>query len=115
MADEDVAELDLGRSARRGYPEAVYCQHKTVDQLRAIAARVAQHPEVVTLFTRADAPRAAAVLDELPDAFHDPVAGLLVWPPADGYPEGSNNPPLEKGDTIVYVVDVLFASTQPLG
>ena len=40
---------------------------------------------------------------------------LLVCPPADGYPEGSNNPPLEKGDTIVYVVDVLFASTQPLG
>ena len=88
MADEDVAELDLGRSARRGYPEAVYCQHKTVDQLRAIAARVAQHPEVVTLFTRADAPRAAAVLDELPDAFHDPVAGLLVWPPAEPEPTG---------------------------
>lgn len=34
---------------------------------------------------------------------------LLVLPPADGYPEGANNPPLEKGDTIVYVVDILFA------
>lgn len=34
---------------------------------------------------------------------------LLVLPPAYGYPEGANNPPLEKGDTIVYVVDVLFA------
>jgi peptidylprolyl isomerase len=34
---------------------------------------------------------------------------LLVLPPAFGYPEGANNPPLEKGDTIVYVVDILFA------
>jgi len=33
---------------------------------------------------------------------------LLVLPPADGYPEGSNNPPLEAGDTIVYVIDILY-------
>lgn len=34
---------------------------------------------------------------------------LLVLPPADGFPEGANNPPVEKGDTVVYVVDLLFA------
>lgn len=34
---------------------------------------------------------------------------LLVLPPADGYPQGSNNPPVEAGDTVVYVVDLLFA------
>lgn len=34
---------------------------------------------------------------------------LLVLPPDDGFPEGSNNPPLEAGDTVVYVVDLLFA------
>jgi peptidylprolyl isomerase len=34
---------------------------------------------------------------------------LLVLPPADGFPEGSNNPPVEKGDTVVYVIDLLFA------
>ena len=39
---------------------------------------------------------------------------LLVCPPADGFPEGSNNPPIEKGDTVVYVVDLLFASKQQL-
>lgn len=38
---------------------------------------------------------------------------LIVSSPADSYPEGSNNPPLDKGDTLVYVVDVLFASSQP--
>jgi len=34
---------------------------------------------------------------------------LLVLPPADGYPQGSSNPPVEAGDTVVYVVDLLFA------
>lgn len=34
---------------------------------------------------------------------------LLVLPPADGFPEGSNNPPVQAGDTVVYVVDLLFA------
>lgn len=34
---------------------------------------------------------------------------LLVLPPKDGYPQGSNNPPIEAGDTIVYVVDLLYA------
>lgn len=34
---------------------------------------------------------------------------LLVLPPADGFSEGANNPPVEKGDTVVYVVDLLFA------
>lgn len=36
---------------------------------------------------------------------------LLVLPPADGFPDGSNNPPVDKGDTVVYVVDVLFAAS----
>lgn len=37
---------------------------------------------------------------------------MLVLPPEDGFPEGSNDPPIEAGDTIVYVVDLLFASSQ---
>ena len=39
MADDDIAELDLGRGARRGYPEAVYCEGKSVHHLREIAER----------------------------------------------------------------------------
>jgi len=33
---------------------------------------------------------------------------LLVLPPKFGYPQGSNNPPLDAGDTIVYVIDILY-------
>lgn len=80
MAD-DVADLDLDRARRRGYPEAVYGEGKSPAQLRHIAARLAGHPDQAHLFTRCDAERAAAVLDVLPDAFHDPDARLLAWPP----------------------------------
>lgn len=37
---------------------------------------------------------------------------LLVLPPEDGYPQGSNDPPLEAGDTIVFVVDILFTTSE---
>lgn len=37
---------------------------------------------------------------------------MLVLPPKDGFPQGSNNPPVEAGDTVVYVVDLLFAYSQ---
>jgi NCAIR mutase (PurE)-related protein len=77
-----IAELDLGRAARRGYPEAIYCAGKTPEQVGLIAAAVRPRPEIVTLFTRADKDRAAAVLAELPGAFYDSDAGLLAWPAA---------------------------------
>jgi NCAIR mutase (PurE)-related protein len=81
-------ELDLGRTARRGYPEAVFCQGKTPAQVAAIAAAVRDRPDVVTLFTRAGAGHAAAVLSELPDAHHDEPAALLAWPPDPPAPTG---------------------------
>jgi pyridinium-3,5-biscarboxylic acid mononucleotide synthase len=82
------ASLDLDRTARRGYPEAVYCEGKTAAQVAGIAAGVRQHPDIVTLFTRAGPDHAAAVLSELPDARHDPEARLLAWPPAPPAPSG---------------------------
>ena len=82
------ASLDLGRTARRGYPEAVYCEGKTAAQVAGIAAEVRQRPDVVTLFTRAGPDHAAAVLSELPDARHDVDARLLAWPPTPPPPSG---------------------------
>jgi pyridinium-3,5-biscarboxylic acid mononucleotide synthase len=92
MAEESdlssFADLDLGRTARRGYPEAVYCEGKTPEQVAGIAAAVRAQPQLVTLFTRASAAHVKAVLYELPDAFHDADAALLAWPPAPPEPSG---------------------------
>lgn len=87
----NVTELDHDRARRRGYPEAIYCEHKSAEQVRAIAAEIARRG-TVTLFTRADGGHAAAVLAELPDARHDEAARLLAWPP---------EPPRSTGGLVV--------------
>src|SRR3954452_376381 len=82
------ADLDLGRAARRGYPEAVYCEGKTPSQVAGIAAAVRSRPDVTTLFTRASDDHATAIRTELPDALHDADAVLLAWPPDLQAPTG---------------------------
>jgi NCAIR mutase (PurE)-related protein len=83
-----IADLDLARSTRRGYPEAVYCTHKSVEQLAAIAAALRDHTGAVNLFTRATPEQAKAILTELPNAFVDIEAGLLAWPAEPPPPTG---------------------------
>ncbi|WP_413450386.1 nickel pincer cofactor biosynthesis protein LarB [Georgenia phoenicis] len=82
-----VAHLDHDRAARRGYPEAVLCEPKSVEQVALIAAEVAT-AGTPTLFTRATPEQAAAVLAALPDAHHDPVARVVAWPAAAPEPTG---------------------------
>lgn len=91
---DGIAELDLDRMRRRGIPEAVLCDAKSPDQVAAIAREYARlsrdgRDDLGTvLFTRADAARAAAVLEALPSALHDPQARLLAWPAQPPEPSG---------------------------
>ncbi len=96
MSDElsGFADLDLGRTARRGYPEAIYCEGKTAEQVAAIAAAMRPRTDVVTLFTRAGPEHAKAILHELPAAHHDAEAALIAWPPV---------PPEAAGGLVVVV------------
>ncbi|GMA38151.1 nickel pincer cofactor biosynthesis protein LarB [Mobilicoccus caccae] len=87
MGEESEFDLDTERFARRGYPEAVFCEGKTAEQVRAIAARLRQEPGVA-LFTRANPDHAAAVRAEVPEAHYDELAGLLAWPPTPPPPTG---------------------------
>jgi NCAIR mutase (PurE)-related protein len=80
---DGLAELDLDRAARRGYPEAVYCEGKTPEQVRAIAAAVPG-----ALFTRCSDDHIAAIRDVHPDAAVDEVARLVAWPATPPTPTG---------------------------
>src|SRR5699024_4568878 len=89
---EGLLELDLDRSRRRGAPEAVLTDAKTVEQVGAIAAEYARlHASGredlgPVLFTRADRPRIDAILAALPDAHVDPAARLVASPAAAADP-----------------------------
>lgn len=109
------ADLDLGRAARRGYPEAVYCAGKTPEQVAAIAAAVRARPDIVTLFTRAGPAHAKAVLNELPDAVHDTDAALLAWPPVPPEPTGGRVVVIAAGTSDLPVAREALQTARYLG
>lgn len=94
-------ELDDDRAARRGHPEAIYCEGKAPSQVAAIAALVGERG-TPALFTRAGTEHAAAVLRELPDGVHYADARLIAWPA---------EPPSPSGGMVL----VLSAGTSDLG
>lgn len=108
-----IAELDFARADRRGYPEAVFCESKTPEQVGLIAAAIAERAATadraasgagqpsVSLFTRASPEHAEAILAVLPDACWDRTARLLAWPA---------EPPAASGGPVL----VLSAGTSDL-
>jgi pyridinium-3,5-biscarboxylic acid mononucleotide synthase len=112
---EDVANLDLERTSRRGYPEAVYCAEKSAEQVGLIAAAVGQRPDVTTLFTRATPEHAAAVLEQLPEAAHHPEARLLAWPPEPPPPTGGLVAVLAAGTSDLPVATEAYLTARYLG
>ena len=75
--DIGYAKVDLHREMRCGMPEAIFCQGKTVEQVRGIARRMLQHG-VNCLATRATAEIFDAVRQEAPDAVFNPAARTVV-------------------------------------
>lgn len=75
--DLGFARLDGHRFLRQGFPEVIYCQHKTPDQVVQIMQRMWQQHDRV-LGTRASEEMAAFVLSQLPEAQYDPTSRLLT-------------------------------------
>ena len=115
MADlEGIAELDLGRAERRGYPEAVYCEGKSVAQLRSIAEAL-RDDGGPALFTRCR-PEHLAVLGEVfPDAAVDDVAGLVAWPATPPPPAGGRVVVLCAGTSDLPVAREALLTVRHLG
>jgi NCAIR mutase (PurE)-related protein len=109
-----MAELDLERTARRGYPEAIYCEGKTAEQVAAIADEI-RHHDARTLFTRASPDHAKAVLAALPDAYYDDVARLLAWPPAPPDPSGGEVLVVAAGTSDLPVAREALLTARHLG
>ena len=77
MTDLGFAKLDHDRSLRRGFPEVVYCEGKTISQAAAILTVLASRHKNV-LGTRASRELYEAVKPNLPDAVYYERARLIV-------------------------------------
>ena len=80
------ATIDTQREARVGYPEVVYCEGKTPDQVRGVLEVLIRGGSPI-LATRADEERYAAVRDLSPELRFDPVSRTITRrvapPPSD--------------------------------
>ena len=76
--DIDFACIDHHRSLRKGFPEVIYGQGKTQDQIIGILDRM-HRDELVILVTRLDPEKAAAVTARFPAATYHADAKMLVW------------------------------------
>lgn len=75
--DLGFAKLDLQREARTGFPEVVYGEGKTAEQLLAIFAKLHENGNVV-LATRVSAEKADYVMERIPDAKYDSIGRTLL-------------------------------------
>lgn len=111
----NIADLDLDRTRRRGYPEAIFCEGKSPAQVGLIAAEMLRHSDITTLFTRADPDHAAAVLAHLPDAHHSTTARLLAWPPIPPEPTGRSVVVVAAGTSDLPVAREAYLTARYLG
>ena len=76
--DLGFARVDHQRNTRQGFPEVVFGQGKTPDQIAAIAARIAGagHPVLVT---RTTIEAHQAVMTELPEAVYHKLARCITF------------------------------------
>lgn len=80
VEDLGFARLDHHRSLRQGFPEVVFGEGKSVEQVVRIAEAIAGRGEGL-LVTRASADAAEAVLGRLPAADWNPLARTIHLPP----------------------------------
>jgi hypothetical protein len=111
---EGVAELDVDRVTRRGYPEAVFCEGKSEAQVReiAIALRRVGGP---ALFTRCSSGHLTVLREVLPDAAVDDLAKLVVSPASPPQPVGGRVVVLCAGTSDVPVAREALLTARHLG
>ena len=96
---EDIgfAVVDHHRTIRRGFPEVIFCQGKTPDQVVAIGKRLVGEGNIL-LATRADEIVAEKLKKEFPEAEHNPMAKTVIV-----RPEGKESWKYEGKGTVLIV------------
>jgi len=75
--DLDFAKIDTHRQIRKGYPETVFCQGKTTEQILKIIETMSKHNHNI-LATKADKKKYSAVKKKYPDAEYNSLAKTIV-------------------------------------
>ena len=82
--DIEYAHIDHHRSLRKGFPEVIFGEGKTTDQITGIMEKILMQENVV-LVTRVDPLKAEKVTSRFPDAKYHPDARMIIYKKKD-YP-----------------------------
>jgi len=89
---EDIAfaHIDHHRSLRKGFPEVIYGEGKSVVQIATILERMIEQ-ETVVLVTRIAPDKAESVMNAVPGCQYDEEARMIMWghPPTKAKVRGS--------------------------
>lgn len=76
-ADLSYANLDLERTSRTGYPETIYGEGKTADEIVGIFQKLLKRSKTI-LCTRVNKEKAKYVISKINNIKYDPVAEMLI-------------------------------------
>ena len=76
--DIDYAHIDHHRSLRKGFPEVIYGQGKTAEQIIGIMGKMLPQENVI-LVTRIDPEKAAKVIARYPESQFYENARMVIW------------------------------------
>jgi NCAIR mutase (PurE)-related protein len=78
VSDLGFAQLDVDREARTGFPEVIYGESKSAEQIAAIITEMRKFNDRV-IATRVDADKASQVMSSIPDLTYHAEARILLW------------------------------------
>ncbi len=80
IACEDIefAHIDHHRSLRKGFPEVIFGEGKTPEQIIGIMERMMNHEKII-LVTRVSPDKGEAILSAFPAAVYEKDARMVVW------------------------------------
>ena len=76
--DIEYAHIDHHRSLRKGFPEVIFGEGKTAEQIIGIMEKIMVQENVV-LVTRVDAEKGKQILSRFPDVVFHEDARIIVW------------------------------------
>ncbi|WKN43683.1 nickel pincer cofactor biosynthesis protein LarB [Tunicatimonas pelagia] len=110
----DNFNIDLDRKGRLGFPEVIFGQSKTVEQLKSILA-YHQQQAIPALATKVQAEKAQPLLAEFPEAFFDEESGVFGLNLNDSNKTDPAIVIVSGGTSDAYVVNEVFYTLRYLG
>lgn len=77
LEDIGYAHIDHHRTLRKGFPEVIFGQGKTADQIIGIMEKMAVQEQII-LVTRLDADKAKTIIEVFPEAEYHPEARMAI-------------------------------------